>query len=154
MIKTAGVALFVTLFAAQVPAWSQVAPKKEAGGVAAPAPSAINPADYKELPQGELVAKREQYAGKKVAVTGIFQFAGSDFCYQIRKTKINTKDYFCFALGAPSVVRLYLKKNHPEGDELLNLKKGDKVTAFGTFDSTGADYNYMIVDHIAVEKAK
>lgn len=114
----------------------------------------INPADYKETTQGELVAKREAFLGKKVQVSGVFQFAGSDFCYQIRKTKINTKDYFCFALGVPSVVRLYLKKKHPEADQLLAVKKGDKVTAYGVFDSTGADYNFMIIDHIVVEKAK
>lgn len=114
----------------------------------------INPADYKEVTQGELVAKRDTFTSKKVQVTGIFQFAGSDFCYQIRKTKINTKDYFCFALGAPSVVRLYLKKSHAQADQLLNLKKGDKVTAYGTFDYMGADYNYMVIDQIAIEKVK
>ena len=114
----------------------------------------LNPADYKETTQGELVAKRDAFIGKKVQVSGVFQFAGSDFCYQIRKTKINTKDYFCFALGVPSVVRLYLKKKHPQADELLSVKKGDKVTAYGTFDSTGADYNFMVIDHLVVEKAK
>ena len=114
----------------------------------------FNPADYKETSQGDLVAKREANIGKKVQVVGVFQFAGSDFCYQIRKTKINTKDYFCFALGVPSVVRLYLKKKHPQADELLAVKKGDKVTAYGIFDSTGADYNFMVIDQIVVEKAK
>ena len=114
----------------------------------------LNPADYKETTQGELVAKRDAFIGKKVQVSGVFQFAGSDFCYQIRKTKINTKDYFCFALGVPSVVRLYLKKKHPQADELLAVRKGDKVTAYGTFDSTGADYNFMVIDQIVVEKAK
>jgi hypothetical protein len=137
MKKTLMMALLVALFVAPLTAGAE-----------------INPADYKEATQGELVAKRDVYVGKKVQVVGIFQFAGSDFCYQIRKTKINTKDYFCFALGAPSVVRLYLKKSHPQADQLLNLKKGDKVTAFGTFDYMGADYNYMVIDQIAIEKAK
>ena len=114
----------------------------------------VNPADYKAVTQGELVASRDSHVGKKVQVTGQFLFTGSDFCYQIRKTKINTKDYFCFALGVPSVVRLYLKKKHPQADELLSVKKGDKVTAYGTFDSTGADYNFMVIDHLVVERAK
>lgn len=122
--------------------------------ICAPLRAEVNPSEYKELSQGELVAKRDTYAGKKVQISGAFQFSGSDFCYQIRKTKINTKDYFCFALGVPSLVRLYVKKNHPEADHLLNLKKGDKVSAFGVFDFMGADYNYMVVDRIAVEKAK
>lgn len=67
----------------------------------------VSPTEYKDLAQGELVAKRDLYAGKKVQVAGAFQFAGSDFCYQIRKT-----------------------------------------------DFIGADYNYLIVDRIVVEKAK
>jgi hypothetical protein len=137
MKKMLAVALFVALFVGPFTAGADV-----------------NPVDYKEVTQGDLVAKRDVFLGKKVQVTGIFQFAGSDFCYQIRKTKINTKDYFCFALGAPSVVRLYLKKNHPQADQLLNLKKGDKVTAYGTFDFMGADYNYMVIDQIVIEKAK
>ncbi|MBI5015635.1 MAG: hypothetical protein HZB55_09125 [Deltaproteobacteria bacterium] len=136
MRKTLAVALFVALLSVPFAAGAEV-----------------NPADYKEVSQGELVGKRDVFAGKKVQVSGVFQFAGSDFCYQIRKTKINTKDYFCFALGAPSLVRLYLKKSHAQADQLLNLKRGDKVTAFGTFDYMGADYNYTVVDQIVVEKA-
>lgn len=108
-------------------------------------------ADYEEVSQAELLRNREAFQGKKVQVTGSFLFSGSDFCYQIRKTKINTRDYFCFAIGTPSLVRLYLKKDHHQVDELLNIKKGRKVTAYGIFDSTGRDYSYMVVDEIAVE---
>jgi hypothetical protein len=53
-------------------------------------------ADYQEVSQAELLRDREAFQGKKVQVTGSFLFSGSDFCYQIRKTKINTRDYFCF----------------------------------------------------------
>ena len=119
-----------------------------------PCRAEVNSGDYLELTQSELVAKRDHFSGKKVQVNGVFQFAGSDFCYQIRKTKINTKHYFCFAIGVPSVVRLYLKKDHPDAERLLGLKKGDKVTALGVFDFMGADYNYMIVDHIVIEKSR
>ncbi|WP_025323065.1 hypothetical protein [Deferrisoma camini] len=106
----------------------------------------LRPADYQAVSQSELVSNRDAYKGKKVQVTGVFLFTGSDFCYQIRKTKINTRDYFCFALGSPSLVRLYLKKDHPQADQLLNLRKGTKVTAYGVFDYLGADYHYMVVD--------
>lgn len=109
--------------------------------------------DYANVTQGDLVAKREGFSGKKVQFSGNFQFAGSDFCYQIRKTKINTKNYFCFAVGVPSVVRLYLRKDHPAADQLLNLKKGDKLTVLGVFDYVGSDYNYVIVDKISVDKS-
>ena len=114
----------------------------------------VNLADYKAVTQGDLVGNRDSYMGKKVQVTGQFLFTGSDFCYQIRKTKINTKDYFCFALeeASPTRIRLYLKKNHPQADVLLNLKKGEKVAAYGTFDYVGADLNYVLIEKIAVEK--
>jgi len=111
----------------------------------------VAPAEYQEVSQADLVKAPEQYEGKKVSFTGTFLFTGSDFCYQIRKTKINTRDYFCFALGTPSLVRLYLKKDHEQADQLLNLKKGSKVTAYGTFDYLGADYNFLVVDAIAVD---
>ncbi|MBE0617691.1 MAG: hypothetical protein IH608_07180 [Proteobacteria bacterium] len=113
----------------------------------------FRPADYQEVTQADLVKQAEEYKEKKVQFTGSFLFTGSDFCYQIRKTKINTRDYFCFALGTPSLVRLYLKKDAEQADQLLNLKKGAKVTAFGTFDSLGADYNFLVVDAIEVEPA-
>ncbi len=112
---------------------------------------AIDPGQYTPVTQTELIANKEQFQGKKVSITGVFLFTGSDFCYQIRKTKINTRDYFCFALGTPSLVRLYLKKDHPQADQLLNLRRGTKVTAYGTFDFLGADYNFMVVDGFTVE---
>ena len=120
-------------------------------GLALPAGAGLNPREYEPVSQTELIANKARYQGKKVQVTGVFLFTGSDFCYQIRKTKINTRDYFCFALGTPSLVRMYLKKDHPQADELLNLRKGTRVTAFGTFDYLGADYNYMLVDGFRVE---
>ncbi len=112
----------------------------------------VNPTAYEEVSQADLVKAPEQYDGKKVSVTGTFLFTGSDFCYQIRKTKINTRDYFCFALGSPSLVRLYLKKDHEQADRLLNLKKGAQVTAYGTFDHLGVDYNFLVVDAISVKE--
>ncbi len=118
---------------------------------ALPARAGLNPQEYTPVSQTELIANKARYQGKKVQVSGVFLFTGSDFCYQIRKTKINTRDYFCFALGTPSLVRMYLKKDHPQADELLNLRKGTRVTAFGTFDYLGADYNYLIVDGFRVE---
>ena len=115
--------------------------------------SEADPAAYQEVTQAELAGAPEAFQDKKVRFTGTFLFTGSDFCYQIRKTKINTKDYFCFALGTPSVVRLYLKKDHPQADELLNVKKGARVTAFGVFDFLGADYKFLVVDRIEVKPA-
>ncbi len=112
-----------------------------------------DPAAYQEVTQAELAGAPENFQDKKVRFTGTFLFTGSDFCYQIRKTKINTKDYFCFALGTPSVVRLYLKKDHPQADELLNVKKGAQVTAFGSFDFLGGDYKFLVVDRIEVKPA-
>jgi hypothetical protein len=112
---------------------------------------AIDPAAYDKVTQSDLIRDREDYNGKKVQVTGDFLFSGSDFCYQIRKAEINTKDYFCFAMGRPSLIRLYLKKDHPQVDQLLNLKKGQKITAFGVFDSLGGDYCFIVVDEIKVE---
>lgn len=114
---------------------------------------AVNPADYPLTSQADLITQRDASIGKKVQVRGTFLFTGSDFCYQIRKTNIVTKDYFCFALGTPSLVRLYLKKDHAQAEQLLRLKKGSKVTAYGTFDSAGADFNYLIVDEFTVEPA-
>lgn len=77
---------------------------------------------------------------------------GSKFCYDLRQTGINTRDYACFALGEPCLIRLYLKKDHPQFDLLDSLKNGDKVTAYGTFDYIGASYNYMILDGIRAGK--
>lgn len=113
----------------------------------------VQAGDYRAATQAELVGKADVYVNQKVQVTGTFLFTGSDFCYQIRRTKINTRDYFCFALGTPSLVRLYLRKDHEQADELLNVKKGAQVTAYGTFDSLGADYSYVVVDAIEVRPA-
>jgi hypothetical protein len=116
--------------------------------------AAVDASQYREITQSELVADREGLQDQKVHVVGPFLFTGSDFCYQIRKTKINTRDYFCFALGEPSLVRMYLKKDHPQADTLLGLKKGAVVDAFGTFDFVGSNYNFMVVDEIVVRPAE
>ncbi len=112
----------------------------------------FNPADYKATTQEELVKGPQQHVGRKYQVTDPFQFCGSDFCVQIQKTKINTKDYYCFTLGTLCLVRMYIKKDHPEAAQVLKLKKGEKVTVYGTFDSTGSSYNYIVADHITVGK--
>jgi hypothetical protein len=114
----------------------------------------FDPSLYKEITQAEMVAHSKENAGKKFRVTDLFQFCGSDFCVEIRKTNINTKDYYCFALGSPCLVRLYIKKTHPEAQAVMDLKRGEKVTAYGTYESMGSDYHYMVVDHIAVEKKR
>ncbi len=119
--------------------------------LAGPALAELDPSQYEKVTQADLMNQRDGLQGHKVQIEGPFLFTGSDFCYQIRKTKINTRDYFCFALGTPSLIRLYLKKDHPQADELLNLKKGKTVTAYGAFDYLGNDYNFMIVDGIEVE---
>ncbi len=112
----------------------------------------FDPAGYRPATQGELVKSPEAYAGKKVQVTDPFQFCGSDFCVQIQRTKINTKDYYCFTLGTVCLVRMYIKKDHPEAPQVLKLKKGDKVTVYGTFDYTGSTYHFVVADHVAVGK--
>lgn len=105
---------------------------------------------YIEVSQADLSGKREDWDGKDVMVTGPFLFTGSDFCYQIRKTKINTRDYLCFALGPMNLVRFYLKKDHAQVDELLKIKKGATLKTYGSFDSTGNDYKYVVVDRFEV----
>ncbi len=112
-----------------------------------PAKTAKVEKNYAEATQPDLSSGRETFDGKAVVVSGQFLFTGSDFCYQIRKTKINTRDYLCFALGPMNLIRFYLKKDHPQVDELLKVKKGTMIKAFGTFDSIGNDYKYVIVDH-------
>ncbi len=109
---------------------------------------------YKDITQAELVKRPKENEGKKFRVDDPFQFCGSDFCVEIRKTKINTKDYYCFTRGSPCLVRFYLKKTHPEAGVLMSLKRGDKMTAYGTYDSMGSDYNYRVVDRILVEKKR
>lgn len=112
----------------------------------------FNPADYKVATQAELVKVPGANAGRKFQVTDPFQFCGSDFCVQIQKTKINTRDYYCFTLGPLCLVRMYVKKDNPEAAQVLDLKKGDKVTVYGTFDFMGSNYNYLVADHIVVAK--
>lgn len=112
----------------------------------------FNAADYKVATQAELVKSPDVHAGKKYQVTDPFQFCGSDFCVQIQRTKINTKDYYCFTLGQVSLLRMYIKKDHAEAAQVLKFKRGDKVTVYGTFDSTGSSYNYIVADHVAVGK--
>jgi len=112
---------------------------------------------YQKVSQADLIKDQDAYQGKKVKLEGEFLFSGSDFCYQIRKTKINTRDYLCFAISNSSPlgnVRLYLKKDHPQADQLMNLKKGVQITAYGTFDFIGKDYNYVVVEEIEVGATK
>ena len=108
--------------------------------------------EYVEMTQGQLGAGGDDLNGAHVLVKGQFLFTGSDFCYQIRKTKINTRDYLCFALGPVSVVRFYMKKNHEQVAELMKMKKGTKLIAYGQFDSTGSDYRYVLVDRVEMVK--
>ena len=111
----------------------------------------FNPADYKATTQEELVKGPDSHVGKKYRVAEPFQFCGSDFCVQTMKTKINTMEYYCFTLGPLCLVRMYVKKDHPDAAKVLKLKKGDKVTVYGTFDYMGSNYNYLIVDRVATE---
>lgn len=113
-----------------------------------------NPAAYTAITQEELVKDPGVHAGKKFRVTDPFQFCGSDFCVQIRKTNINTRDYYCVTLGSLCLVRMYIKKDHPDAPSVAKLKKGDRVTVYGTFDYMGSNYRYMIVDRLVVEKEK
>lgn len=116
-----------------------------------PARGEFDPSQYKPTTQEELVKTPEAHAGKKYAVTDDFQFCGSDFCVQIQKTKINTRDYYCITLGALCLVRMYVKKDHPDAEKVGSLRKGDKVTVYGTFDYLGAGYRYILVDRMTVE---
>lgn len=112
----------------------------------------FNAADYKVTTQAELVKNPAANAGRKFQVTDPFQFCGSDFCVQIQKTKINTRDYYCFTLGPLCLVRMYIKKDHPEAPDVARLRKGDSVTVYGTFDFMGSNYNYIVADHIVGAK--
>ncbi len=109
---------------------------------------------YVEYTQGQLSSDREKLNGTKVLVKGSFLFTGSDFCYQIRKTKINTRDYLCFALGPLNLMRFYLKKDHPQVKELMGVKKGAKLSAYGTYDSLGNDYKFIVVDRFEMVNGK
>jgi hypothetical protein len=114
----------------------------------------FRPADYAPIAQAELAKNPEAHAGKKYQLVDAFQFAGSDFCVQIHKTKINTKDYYCFTVGPVSLVRMYIRKDHPLAQQVLRLKRGDRITIYGTFDYMGSNYHFVVVDSIVVEKGR
>jgi len=114
----------------------------------------FNPAGYKAITQEDLVKDPAAHAGKKFRVTDPFQFCGSDFCVQIQKTGINTRDYYCVTLGPLCLVRMYVKKGHPDAPLIEKLKKGDRVTVYGTFGYMGSNYRYLIVDRLVLEKEK
>ncbi len=106
------------------------------------------PSEYREATQAILAKQAEANAGKKFQVTDLFQFCGSDFCVQFLKTKIDTRQYYCFALGEVCLVRMYIRKDHPDAALLLKLKKGERITVYGTFDNMGTDFHFMVVDRI------
>ena len=114
----------------------------------------LNPAAYTPITQEELVKNPAAHVGKKYRVTDPFQFCGSDFCVQIQKTKINTREYLCVTLGALCLVRMYVKKDHPDAALVATLTKKDRVTVYGTFDYMGSNYRYMVVDRLTVERGK
>ena len=57
-----------------------------------------------------------------------------------------------FPLGKPCIVRRHLHKDHPQAKLLRSLQDGVKVTAYGVFDFEGSDYNYVILDGIALHQ--
>ncbi|HSH69942.1 MAG TPA: hypothetical protein VK997_08495 [Deferrisomatales bacterium] len=115
------------------------------------APALLNPEEYQRISQCVLARERADLAGQKVQLTGTY-LEGSPFCHVIRKAGIHTRDYECFALGKPCIVRLYLHKDHPQAELLRSLQNGAKVTAYGVFDFEGSDYNYVILDGIALHQ--
>jgi len=114
----------------------------------------FDPSVYRPITQEELAKNPAEFAGKKFVVTDRFQFCGSDFCVQIHKTKINTRDYYCITLGALCLVRMYIKKDHPDAATVAELRKGDMVTVYGTFDYLGAGYRYILVDRLEVKHSR
>lgn len=114
----------------------------------------FNPAAYETISQADLVKNSDTRVGKKYQVTDAFKFCGSDFCVQNSKVKINTREYYCFALGSLSVVRMYVKKSHPDAQLLLKAKAGDPITVYGTFENAGAGFNYVIADHVVAGERK
>jgi hypothetical protein len=112
----------------------------------------FNTASYAQTTQTELAKNPAAHAGKKYKVSDPFQFCGSDFCVQIQKTKINTREYYCITLGPLCLIRFYIKKDHPDAEKVVTLKKGDMLTLYGTFDHVGSDYRYLILDRLEVEK--
>ncbi len=121
---------------------------------AAPAgKGAFNAAEYKATTQADILKKSKDFIGKKITVKDPFQFCGSDFCVQIRTVKINTREYWCFTIGSLCVIRMYLKKDHPQAEEITEAHKGDMITVYGTYEEAGA-LQYVVVDRITVEKKK
>jgi hypothetical protein len=152
-MRPTAVAVLITLLLS-LPAGAFAAPAAApAQATAAPAKGAFNAADYKVTTQADILKKPKDFIGKKVSVTDPFQFCGSDFCVQIRTVKINTREYWCFTLGTVCVLRMYLKKDHPQSEELQEARKGDMITVYGTFEEAGA-LDYVIVDKISIEKRK
>ena len=141
--------------AAQPAAAQPATPPAPAQPATAPshATSVPAPITYLEVTQAELSGNLEKYKDAKVVLRGDFLFTGSDFCYQVRKTTINTKDYLCFALGPMNLVRFYLKKDHEQIPLLMSTKKGQMIRAFGTFGSLGEDYKYLVVDKLEVGRS-
>jgi hypothetical protein len=149
LLATAGGAV-----AAQpAPASKGAAPAISAPPAPAAAPGGFNAAAYKSTTQADILKNPKDFIGKKVTVSDPFQFCGSDFCVQIRSVKINTREYWCFTTGSLCVIRMYLKKDHPQAEEITEARKGDMVTVYGTFEEAGA-LDYVIVDRIVVEKKK
>ena len=114
----------------------------------------FNPAAYAPITQTELAKNPDAHAGKKYKVTDPFQFCGSDFCVQIQKTKINTREYYCITLGPLCLIRFYIKKDHPDAEKVVALKKGEMLTLYGTFDHVGSNYRYLVLDRLEVERKK
>lgn len=109
---------------------------------------------FKSATQSELAGNPKAWEGKKVKVSDPFQFCGSDFCVQIRTVRINTKEYFCFNLGSLCLIRMYLKKDHSQAVALQTARKGDLVTVYGTFETAGGNFNYVVADRIEIVKKK
>ncbi len=114
----------------------------------------FDPKEYTPATQADLMKNPEGFEGRKFRVTDPFQFCGSDFCVRNLLGKFNTRDYFCFALGEVCLVRMYIRKDHPETPWVLKLRKGDRVNVYGTFGQIGTDFKYMVVDHIEAAAAK
>ncbi|GAB4362170.1 MAG: hypothetical protein Kow00128_01670 [Deltaproteobacteria bacterium] len=119
-----------------------------------PARGEFDPSAYRPITQEELAKDPAVHAGGKYVVTDPFQFCGSDFCVQIHKTRINTRDYYCITLGSLCLVRMYVKKDHPDAAKVAALRKGDIVTVYGTFDYLGAGYRYILVDRLEVKHSR
>lgn len=108
----------------------------------------FDPGEYTPATQADLMKNPEAFEGRKFRVTDPFQFCGSDFCVRSLLGKFNTRDYFCFALGEVCLVRMYIRKDHPETPRVLKLRKGERVTVYGTFGQIGTDFKYLVVDRI------